>query len=750
MKEVKYFKKYMLRYLLVCSLIIFGCIPFATLSYKHIRENKISENIAKLEAGVKDFENNIQKMKMIGSLLAHDSMLLDLEQVKGEVALDKQLCLKYLMEKMFDISIIYDYSPYFFIMFRENEAFISKSQVSRDYQQYYGDFFYVNQYEKNDFKSLVFDQDNLGQFIRLEEVGYFSENRMKVSKDVLLYVEPLQVDYSFSANKAILGYVVEANQVANTFLTTEGQQKGIIRMTDRKGHLLLSYGSDAELLQNVKEKEMIKSNKETYKIIKYSDVDNGIDVVVGYPMSLIDEQMHDVFVLLIIYGALGIGIALIIILFFSKNWYKPISRLMKEVQRVEGIQLNKLNEFDYVRQSILRLVSAKDEFETKMLLSNAQKQAIFLENVFIKGFYKKENEVAFLKQFPLAAKEYRVIYLNIISTDDISHENMVLFEAIDFLENNLDTSFIHVHSMKDTQILLIPYDQSVKEEMIQAFFYKLIEMVIKKHSALCFVGISQIQHVISNINVAYNQARLTVHAYQYMHSDFVKFYQYASEDDTGLINLNYLNKLFDLLISGSRNDIHKILDDLRSEVIGHKERYEMHKAEIFHMIIFVEYSALKQLRISKKETLKTRQFQQNHSIEECLEIVKNIADEICDQIDSNTSERKKKLYKRIMSYLYANFKRYEITTELAANEIGISDRYLAAFLKEQTGKTFAVNLDERRIEFAKECLINTDRVNERIAQESGFGATNSFYRVFKKYVGMTPNEYKKSRLKNLD
>ena len=65
-------------------------------------------------------------------------------------------------------------------------------------------------------------------------------------------------------------------------------------------------------------------------------------------------------------------------------------------------------------------------------------------------------------------------------------------------------------------------------------------------------------------------------------------------------------------------------------------------------------------------------------------------------------------------------------------------------MKEQTGETFASCLLRIRMEKAAELLRDTDYSNEQIAQMTGFGAVNTFYRNFKKIMGVTPNIYKKN------
>ena len=52
-------------------------------------------------------------------------------------------------------------------------------------------------------------------------------------------------------------------------------------------------------------------------------------------------------------------------------------------------------------------------------------------------------------------------------------------------------------------------------------------------------------------------------------------------------------------------------------------------------------------------------------------------------------------------------------------------------------------LCSRQIERAKELLRTTRRTTAEIALDSGFGTPRSFYRAFRRSVGVTPTEYRK-------
>ena len=79
-----------------------------------------------------------------------------------------------------------------------------------------------------------------------------------------------------------------------------------------------------------------------------------------------------------------------------------------------------------------------------------------------------------------------------------------------------------------------------------------------------------------------------------------------------------------------------------------------------------------------------------------------------------------------------------------AKELRISSHQLSQLLNDNLGKSFAMFINEYRIEEAKELLQNNNQFTlEAIGFEAGFSSKSTFYATFKKIVGQTPSAYKK-------
>lgn len=90
---------------------------------------------------------------------------------------------------------------------------------------------------------------------------------------------------------------------------------------------------------------------------------------------------------------------------------------------------------------------------------------------------------------------------------------------------------------------------------------------------------------------------------------------------------------------------------------------------------------------------------------------------------------------------------YDLTADLSlhtlAEKQNVSPSYFSALFKQETGQTLTDHVNQKRVRFAMHLLGSTMLQIQTVAQHSGFADMNYFSKVFKKYTGKTPSEYRK-------
>ncbi len=83
-----------------------------------------------------------------------------------------------------------------------------------------------------------------------------------------------------------------------------------------------------------------------------------------------------------------------------------------------------------------------------------------------------------------------------------------------------------------------------------------------------------------------------------------------------------------------------------------------------------------------------------------------------------------------------------IDTEAMAKEFFLSRTHFSTKFKQETGMTLTDFILGEKTEEAKRLLCCSDKSATAIGEYLGFSSQGHFSRVFKKYSGMTPNEYR--------
>ena len=108
-------------------------------------------------------------------------------------------------------------------------------------------------------------------------------------------------------------------------------------------------------------------------------------------------------------------------------------------------------------------------------------------------------------------------------------------------------------------------------------------------------------------------------------------------------------------------------------------------------------------------------------------------------------KRQNKYLVETVAYLNQHFQDSSLSLSSVADIIGVNSSYLSKLFGDAYYKGFNQYLNDLRIQKAKELLRTSDMKIRDIGPSVGFLTVQTFIRVFKKSVGVTPNEYKRTQ-----
>lgn len=183
------------------------------------------------------------------------------------------------------------------------------------------------------------------------------------------------------------------------------------------------------------------------------------------------------------------------------------------------------------------------------------------------------------------------------------------------------------------------------------------------------------------------------------------------------------------------------LMDLKRCVIIEKQQ-EIYCAEkVLHYLLLHLLRELREMNLiaPQEEEKIWRKLQHSISVKNVMEMIIELVDDAMDKAFSKkTSEvlmlsAKEYIHRRLSG---------DLGVEELAHYLGISVSYFSLLFKSHFGETFVEYVTRLRMEMAQSLLLTTDKTVTEIGSVSGYSERRYFTKVFQKYSGMTPSEYR--------
>ena len=97
--------------------------------------------------------------------------------------------------------------------------------------------------------------------------------------------------------------------------------------------------------------------------------------------------------------------------------------------------------------------------------------------------------------------------------------------------------------------------------------------------------------------------------------------------------------------------------------------------------------------------------------------------------------------RQIVEYIRDGASEPDMCVQKVAEEFGMSERYLYDIVRGECGMSFSEYLTQTRMQKAKELLYTSTMTVNEISAACGYDVPSTFYRVFKKFYGVSPKQY---------
>ncbi len=110
-------------------------------------------------------------------------------------------------------------------------------------------------------------------------------------------------------------------------------------------------------------------------------------------------------------------------------------------------------------------------------------------------------------------------------------------------------------------------------------------------------------------------------------------------------------------------------------------------------------------------------------------------------IEIHSSDSSNKYVRKALRIIYKSYAR-SLTLSFVSKAVGLSSNYFSTLFQQSTGESFSSYVNRIRIEESKRLLLSSEDPIAQIAVSIGFTDQSYFCRVFRRFVGMSPRQYR--------
>lgn len=346
--------------------------------------------------------------------------------------------------------------------------------------------------------------------------------------------------------------------------------------------------------------------------------------------------------------------------------------------------------------------------------------------------------------------KYRLIVMELISKREV--ENKLLFDMKQRLKEIFEPEKGYVF-MYEQKISILLKDHAITEKKLVDLYQKVTEVMIGDHSVCC--SISKEFTNIKAINKAYHEVKSLLdrkffyHENGFIQSDSQPTFQTRK-------NIEYVNKEFPLhsfaeklyyaIDIANQMAIKDTLQEAAQVMVDLQFCEEKMKKSFVQLMtaILSKCSATKPELQSEITTITGNigEIHYQHNIKQLINYLYTSLRKVIENLDIGDQTIQ---IKKLIDFIHRNYHE-NLKLEALAELFNYNSAYLGKLFKNYTGQYFNTYLDQVRMENAKTYLTQGLKVY-RVAERVGYSNVDYFHHKFKKYVGMSPSKFRKSRVK---
>ncbi len=329
-------------------------------------------------------------------------------------------------------------------------------------------------------------------------------------------------------------------------------------------------------------------------------------------------------------------------------------------------------------------------------------------------------------------------------SEDAGKATFFLKQLIElYLENaGIDSTTLQIENNGIVSVINVAPDFAGQEELVKNVLSKLEN---ESEYAYFTVAVSNVYDNIENVKAVYDKLYdLSKHEKPIMETQIICERDVKHGAGRFYFSVEDMGKLSAVIQNGSEEEAIRKFE----EIIDYNIKKEINGFELYLLCTEIVNCSVKLVtRVSHTppSTLDVsavyRELNRAHTSERCKDICRRFLQEIMAYIRQNKREDDY-IISYILDYVDNHYAE-DIYLNLFAEKLKLTGAYISSYFKEKMNVNLSDYINNYRIKKALELSENPQNKNKDIAVMVGLPNINTFIRLFKKYTGYTPGEYRK-------
>jgi AraC-like DNA-binding protein len=465
--------------------------------------------------------------------------------------------------------------------------------------------------------------------------------------------------------------------------------------------------------------------------------------IFGMRVILISAIIYSIILLLVLGGLLTL------------KAYKPINLLMNGVSSKVELKnySGKNNEMQYINNAFTELVSInehlKDDLSIVMPIA-CEKYLLLMLKSNDSNYINLEDK---LRQYGVIFphSNFCVVDIEVKFTKKYvdkftSNERMIqidrIFKLIKDINFKNSVSYIVSESNHKLYYIMNTADTKLLKEIESTFECFLNAVKNNGEYIKLNIGIGTIHKHLIGIRSSFNEAQCAGRLLDDLLDQSLMVYSEKRQDNTYLYTMMDENSIYNNLNLGNYEEAISIMktivlknNERNTSEAGIRQLY-MSFYRIAERIIYERQKKVNDILNEVDVILESELKSMNNA--EIINYVMLLYDSIVKFFFSRKSQTN---INEIIEYIKDNMSN-DVCLDKIASHFGLTPKYISKLFKDKLEISYSHYFNVLRIEEAKRQLVNTDSTIENIYKNMCYNSRSSFIRMFKKFEGITPSEFR--------